>query len=114
MRYSIASVLSIATMASAAAIAPRADYGSWAFSGVIGHTFGLTTSSVQATYSNSELAAPIEITCSKGWTMNANGTFSPSNSCSDDSFTYDFDAGSKNSRCNNDVSLANPPQHPRL
>ncbi|GJC78729.1 hypothetical protein ColLi_01567 [Colletotrichum liriopes] len=90
MRFSISSVFALAVTASAAAVATRdgADYGFWDFSGSA--TFpvsGYTSSHVDATYHNSELTAPIELTCS--YLYNPRGKTETA-SCSDQSFSYDF------------------------
>ncbi|GKT51529.1 uncharacterized protein ColSpa_11710 [Colletotrichum spaethianum] len=91
MRFTIISVLALTVAATAsAAVATRdgPDYGSWDFSGSA--TFpvsGYTSYHVDATYHNSELAAPIEVTCS--YLYNPRDKTETA-SCSDPSFSYDF------------------------
>lgn len=89
MRFTATSVLSLAAMASAAAVAPRADYGYWDFSGSVSFpASGYTSMKVDATYHNTELADPIDVSCSYLYT--------PGNppkeeaSCTDPSFSYDL------------------------
>ncbi|KAK2769754.1 hypothetical protein CKAH01_15036 [Colletotrichum kahawae] len=87
MRFTITSVLVLAAT-SPAAVLPRADYGYWDFTGSASYPVsGYTSYRVDTTCHNSELEAPIEVTCSYLYnpqTKNATA------SCSDPSFTYDF------------------------
>ncbi|KAF9877926.1 hypothetical protein CkaCkLH20_04502 [Colletotrichum karsti] len=88
MRSSISSVLTLAATASAAAVSSRADYGYWDFAGSATYPVsGYTSYHVDATYHNSELEAPIEVTCS--YLYNPRDKTETA-SCSDPSFTYDF------------------------
>ncbi|KAK1462977.1 hypothetical protein CCUS01_08569 [Colletotrichum cuscutae] len=87
MLFNAASILALATLASTAAVR-RADYGSWDFSGFVSFpASGYLSYGVDATYTNSQLAAPIEVTCSYLYNPQ---TKTETASCSDPSFTYDF------------------------
>src|SRR5262245_15963465 len=93
MRFGAVSV--IAATASAAAIAPRADFGHWDFRGSVSFpASGYTSYSVDATYHNTELADSIDVTCTY--------LYDPSKkietaSCTDPSFSYDFGGVRKSS-----------------
>ncbi|KAI3533736.1 hypothetical protein CABS03_11805 [Colletotrichum abscissum] len=87
MLFNAASILALATLASTAAVR-RADYGSWDFSGFVSFpASGYLSYGVDATYTNSQLAAPIEVTCSYLYNPQTKTEIA---SCSDPSFTYDF------------------------
>ncbi|KAK1710802.1 uncharacterized protein CLUP02_16246 [Colletotrichum lupini] len=87
MLFNAASILALAALASTAAVR-RADYGSWDFSGFVSFpASGYLSYGVDATYTNSQLAAPIEVTCSYLYNPQ---TKTETASCSDPSFTYDF------------------------
>ncbi|KAK1448696.1 hypothetical protein CMEL01_08011 [Colletotrichum melonis] len=87
MLFNAASILAFAATATAAAVR-RADYGSWDFSGFVSFpASGYLSYGVDATYTNSQLAAPIEVTCSYLYNPQ---TKTETASCSDPSFTYDF------------------------
>ncbi|KAJ4305539.1 hypothetical protein N0V90_001070 [Kalmusia sp. IMI 367209] len=83
-----ATILSLVAAASAAAVTPRADYGSWDFKGSVSFpASGYTSYSVEATYHNSELADDIEVTCKYLYSPPTQTTEA---SCTDPSFSYDF------------------------
>ncbi|KAK7448569.1 hypothetical protein Landi51_06245 [Colletotrichum acutatum] len=87
MLFNAASILALAATASTAAVR-RADYGSWDFSGFVSFpASGYLSYGVDATYTNNQLAAPIEVTCSYLYNPQ---TKTETASCSDPSFTYDF------------------------
>ncbi|KAF4781476.1 hypothetical protein HER10_EVM0012346 [Colletotrichum scovillei] len=87
MLFNAASILAFAALASTAAVR-RADYGFWDFSGSVSFpASGYLSYGVDATYTNSQLAAPIEVTCSYLYNPQ---TKTETASCSDPSFTYDF------------------------
>ncbi|KAF4831324.1 hypothetical protein CGCTS75_v005328 [Colletotrichum tropicale] len=87
MRFTITSVLALAAT-STAAVLPRADYGYWDFTGSASYPVsGYNSYRVDATYHNSELEAPIEVSCSYLYNPQ---TKTETASCSDPSFTYDF------------------------
>ncbi|KAK1656510.1 hypothetical protein BDP55DRAFT_688842 [Colletotrichum godetiae] len=87
MYFTAAAIFALAATASSAAVR-RADYGSWDFSGFVSFpASGYLSYGVDATYTNSKLAAPIEVTCSYLYNPQ---TKTETASCSDPSFTYDF------------------------
>lgn len=86
MRFSI---FALATSASALAVAPRSDYGSWDFTGGVSFPAnGMTTMNIDATFNNADLAAPIEVSCTYLYTPGAEPKEEAS--CTDPSFSYDF------------------------
>nr|XP_036581782.1 uncharacterized protein CTRU02_08354 [Colletotrichum truncatum]KAF6790225.1 hypothetical protein CTRU02_08354 [Colletotrichum truncatum] len=88
MRLLIISALALVASPSTATVISRSDYGYWDFSGSA--TFpvsGYTSYSVDVIYHNSQLDAPIEVTCS--YLYNPRDKTETA-SCSDSSFTYDF------------------------
>lgn len=88
MRFTISSILALAASASSAAVAPRADYGYWDFSGSVSFpASGYTSYRVDATYHNTELADAIPVTCTY---LYSPPTQTEEASCSDPSFSYDF------------------------
>ncbi|KAJ4350102.1 uncharacterized protein N0V89_008723 [Didymosphaeria variabile] len=83
-----AALLSLSAVASSAAVTPRAEYGYWDFKGSVSFpASGYTSYSVEATYHNSELADPIDVTCNYLYSPPTQTTEA---SCSDPSFSYDF------------------------
>lgn len=89
MQFTLASLLTLAATASAAAIAPRADYGYWDFKASLQFPAnGYRSTDVTATYHSAEIAEPIEVTCTYRYTPGADPA--ETSSCSDPSFTYEI------------------------
>lgn len=97
MQFRTLAVLYLSGVASAAAIAPRADFGYWDFEGSASFPVsGYTSYRVAATYHNSELSDAIDITCTYLYNPT---TKTETASCTDPSFSYDFGGVRKSSIC---------------
>ncbi|KAH7139410.1 hypothetical protein B0J11DRAFT_516737 [Dendryphion nanum] len=104
MRFTVPSIVSLAALSSAAAVVPRADYGYWDFSSSVTYPVSNYKSwHVSAVYYNTELAAPINVTCSHRELLTEEGR-KTEDSCSDPSFTYDF-GGVGQARTTTNVTL---------
>ncbi|KAF1963695.1 hypothetical protein CC80DRAFT_487030 [Byssothecium circinans] len=92
MRFSI---LAFATATSAAAISRRAGFGSWDFQAQVNYPVsGYSTSTIEATYHNSDLPSDIAVSCEwryipKNPAHGINET-TETTTCTDPSFTFDF------------------------